>query len=373
MKFLEMFNPVQKGNFALTDEVVYNSIQNNDELIPLYGGNKSHKQAARYVSKTAITKEGKPITIFDGEGIIISLDGSSGSMTYKNGERFALNHHAGFITLKDEGIVRLEFFALFFQNFLRNLSVSDGSKTLSLAQLYSAEFEMPDYDLQCRVLEKILPMQNKIEKLTLIQEQYTELLNRQIGVLYSGYQATNVPISEAIECMSGNSGLTEEFIYSTTQISGDRYKVLSSATDENTMMGEVPKCILKNKQLKVFENKEGLLVTRNGKAGETVYLAPGRYTINDHAYILYNKKSYPHYVNLKWLAIQYKAEFLSYSSASDNGTWNKTGFFNNTLLDIPLKEEQLRIVALYDELRGVIDKIEAIKREYEKVLSKEVV
>lgn len=147
MKFLEMFNPVQKGNFALTDEVVYNSIQNNDELIPLYGGNKSHKQATRYVSKTAITKEGKPITIFDGEGIIISLDGSSGSMTYKDGERFALNHHAGFITLKDKGIVRLEFFALFFQNFLRNLSVSDGSKTLSLAQLYSAEFEMPDYDL----------------------------------------------------------------------------------------------------------------------------------------------------------------------------------------------------------------------------------
>ena len=30
MKFLEMFNPEEKGNFALTDEVIYNSIQNND-------------------------------------------------------------------------------------------------------------------------------------------------------------------------------------------------------------------------------------------------------------------------------------------------------------------------------------------------------
>ena len=373
MKFLEMFNPVEKGNFALTDEVIYNSIQNKDELIPLYGGNKSHEKASRYVSVSAVTKEGKAITIFNGEGIIISLDGSSGSMTYKNGERFALNHHAGFITVKGEGIVRLEFFALFFQNFLRNLSVSDGSKTLSLAQLYSAEFEIPDYDLQCRVLDKILPMKKNIDKLELLQNKYMDLLNRQIGVSYSNYLATDVPISQAIECMSGNSGLTEEFIYSTTQIQGERYKVLSSATDENTMMGEVPKCIVKNKPLKVFENKEGLLVTRNGKAGETVFLKEGRYTINDHAYILYNKSSYPHYINLKWLAIQYKSEFLSYSSASDNGTWNKTGFFSNTLIDIPEKDEQLRIVALYDELQHRAEKIALIKKEYEKIFSKEVV
>lgn len=373
MKFLEMFNPVKKGNYALTDEVVYNSIQNKDELIPLYGGNKSHEKATRYVSSSAVTNQGKQITIFNGEGIIISLDGSSGSMTYKNGEKFALNHHAGFITLKGTRFVRLEFFALFFQNFLRNLSVSNGSKTLSLAQLYSVDFEIPDYDLQCRILDKILPMKYQIDKLSVLQQKYTDLLNRQIGVSYKEYQATEVPISRAIECMSGNSGLTEEFIYSTTQIRGQRYKVLSSATDENTMMGEVPKCTLKGKPLKVFENKDGLLVTRNGKAGETMFLKAGKYTINDHAYILYNKSNYPFYINLKWLAIQYKSEFLSYSSASDNGTWNKTGFFNYTVLNIPSKEEQLKVVALYDELQKCIVKIDLIKKEYEKVLSKEVV
>lgn len=373
MKFLEMFNPVEKGNFALTDEVIYNSIQNNDTLIPLYGGNKSHRKANRYVSSSAITKEGKAITIFEGEGIIISLDGSSGSMTYKNGERFALNHHAGFITLKKPNVVRLEFFALFFQNYLRNLSVSDGSKTLSLAQLYSAEFEIPDYSLQCRVIDKVLSVKNKIDKLEIIQDKYKDLLSRQIGVSYKKYQATDVPISTAIDCMSGNSGLTEEFIYSTTQIEGQRYKVLSSATDENTMMGEVPLCILKGKSLKIFEGKDGLLVTRNGKAGETVFLPAGRYTINDHAYILYNKQDCPYYINLKWLAIQYKSEFLSYSSSSDNGTWNKTGFFNNTRIDIPDKDEQLRIVKTYDTLLSRIHEIERLKKEYERLLSKEVV
>jgi restriction endonuclease S subunit len=294
-------------------------------------------------------------------------------MTYKNGERFALNHHAGFITLKETGVVRLEFFALFFQNLLRNLSVSDGSKTLSLAQLYSVDFEIPDYDLQCRILEKILPLKHQIDSLSTLQQKYTNLLNRQIGATYKEYQATEVPISKAIECMSGNSGLTEEFIYSTTQIQGQRYKVLSSATDENTMMGEVPKCMLKGKTLKVFEDKEGLLVTRNGKAGETVFLEAGKYTINDHAYILYKKRNYPYNINLKWLAIQYKSDILSYSSASDNGTWNKTGFFNNTIIDIPELSEQLKIVQLYDKVQAYVNRIEFSKMEYEKVLSKEVV
>ena len=53
----------------------------------------------RRISVSAKTKKGATIKIFSGEGIIISLDGSAGSMTYKNGEKFALNHHAGFITL----------------------------------------------------------------------------------------------------------------------------------------------------------------------------------------------------------------------------------------------------------------------------------
>ena len=43
MKFLDVFNEIDKGNYALTDEAIYASLQNGDELIPLYGGNKEHK------------------------------------------------------------------------------------------------------------------------------------------------------------------------------------------------------------------------------------------------------------------------------------------------------------------------------------------
>ena len=98
MKFLDVFNEIDKGNYALNDEAFFASFENGDELLRFYGGNKEHKMTDRRISVSAKTKKGATIKIFSGEGIIISLDGSAGSMTYKNGEKFALNHHAGFIT-----------------------------------------------------------------------------------------------------------------------------------------------------------------------------------------------------------------------------------------------------------------------------------
>jgi hypothetical protein len=83
---------------------------------------------------------------------------------------------------------------------------------------------------------------------------------------YNHYQAQQVPISSILDCMSGNSGLTEEFIYQQSLRDGKRYTVLSSSTEEDTKMGEIPLCELNGKPLKVFEQKEGLLVIRNGKA-----------------------------------------------------------------------------------------------------------
>ena len=55
MKFLDVFNEIDKGNYALTDEAIYASLQNGDELIPLYGGNKEHKMTDRRISVSAKT------------------------------------------------------------------------------------------------------------------------------------------------------------------------------------------------------------------------------------------------------------------------------------------------------------------------------
>lgn len=182
MKFLDVFNEIEKGNYALTDEAIYASLQNNDTLIPLYGGNKEHNSTDRKISISARTKNGVPITVFSGEGIIISLDGSAGSMTYKNGERFALNHHAGFITLRGNALemVDLEYFSIFLQNFYREMGVSDGSKTLSLTQIYAEEFDLPDYSVQKRVLASLKAIKRKLLSIERIEEQYRNLLLKEI-------------------------------------------------------------------------------------------------------------------------------------------------------------------------------------------------
>lgn len=182
MKFLDVFNEIEKGNYALTDEAIYASLQNGDELVPLYGGNKDHVTTKRKISVSAKTKKGTPITIFSGEGIIISLDGSAGSMTYKNGERFALNHHAGFITLREDAAekVNLEYFSIFLQNFYREMGVSDGSKTLSLTQIYAEEFNLPELTVQNNVLTELKSIQSKLKAFELLKEKYNALIDKEI-------------------------------------------------------------------------------------------------------------------------------------------------------------------------------------------------
>ena len=193
------------------------------------------------------------------------------------------------------------------------------------------------------------------------------------SLTYTRYQAKAVPISKVIDKMSGNSGLTEEFIYHSMQNKGEKYAVLSSATEDRTKMGEIPMCTINNKPLKVFEGQEGLLVTRNGKAGHTRYLPSGRYTINDHAYILFVKKDAPYAIDLRWLAIQYRTEFLQFASNSDNGTWNMTGFFKQVKIDIPDIEEQKFLVDIYDKLTYVQSILSNLDFSVSKLFDKQVI
>lgn len=374
-KFLEMFEPIQKGNFGLTEESTYKSIQAGEPFIPLWGGNQEHISPERMVSSNGKTKHGEPIIVFEGEGIIISLDGSAGCMTYKNKQKFALNHHAGFFKVKEDAITKIipEFFVYFYETELRNESVSEGSKTLTLDQIYNLDFDVPDYVTQKGIMSQIKPL---LEKKRLIEQALQNInitKDKFFSNLYKKYQAKSIAIFQVIDYLSGNSGLTERVIYQKMQQDGKRYAVLSSSTEAYTKMGELPKCDINGKLLKVFENNEGLLVVRNGKAGTTMYLQKGDYTINDHAYILFVKDDCPYKINLKWLSIQYKADFLSYSSSSDNGTWNMSGFFQNVIIDIPEYNEQLAVIKEYERLEWYENGFKEIHNKIEAIFSKIIV
>ncbi|MBQ7442395.1 MAG: restriction endonuclease subunit S [Bacteroidaceae bacterium] len=373
MKFCDIFNPIEKGNHGLTEEAAYAAI-NLGLMVPLYGGNSQHRATERYISERAATVDGQPMRVFDGEGIIISLDGSAGCMTYKSGERFALNHHAGFITLRPEARqrVNLRYFAAFMQNHYKSIAVSSGSKTLSLSQIYSDEFELPDKATQDELMAELGWTMRAWESLSDIKSRLDKLLVRQITATYRRYQVRDVPLRKVLDYMGGNSGLTEEFLYNNLAVGGPRYKILTGATLESKQLGQVPLCSIAGRPLRVFENREGLLVVRKGKAGSTVYLTPDRYTLNDDAYILFVHDSCPYDIDLHWLAIQYRSEFMAYASAADNGTWNMTGFFDNVRIDIPEHREQLQLVGLYKRAHHLQRRIDEIHLRLQTLMAKEI-
>ncbi len=372
MKFLDIFNPIKKGDFGLTEEAVYRSIQFGNERIPLWGGNQDHRVAERYVDEKGKTKEEKEVTVFDGEGIILSLDGSAGSMTYKTQERFALNNHAGFITKKSNAAqdVDLEFFSIFFQPQLEEASVSDGSKTLSTQVVYSLDFDIPSYQIQKQIMNTIRPIQSARAEMEHIRRKIEHLKDKMFSEEYARYQAKNIPFGDVFDYLGGNSGLTEKEIYQSILHDGERYEVLSSSTLENTKLGVIPQCRIDGKKIKVFEGREGILVARNGDAGATSFLKKGKYTTNDHAYILFLSDECRYEVSLQWIIIQYRATFLEYSSSSANGTWNMTGFFSNVKIDIPTYSDQLKIVMRYQEIDELVSKLLAVEDSIQSVFSR---
>ena len=251
--------------------------------------------------------------------------------------------------------------------FINMKDIEHDSYLTLLPEKYLRPFE-PHYMKEDEFEKKIASIRETTEKLFTNEKKIVD------DKCEFEYQGKNVKINEVLDYMSGNSGLTEEFLYNNIELKGKRYKILSSATQKENMLGEIPMCKINGRDLKVFpEKKEGLLVIRKGKAGMTVYLEPGLYTLNDDAYILHVKANCRYKIDLKWLSIQYREEFLSYASSADNGTWNMTGFFNNVVIDIPDYKEQLRIVRLYKEAEEMKEKIGQLTDNLSELLKKRII
>lgn len=168
-----------------------------------------------------------------------------------------------------------------------------------------------------------------------------------------------IKVSDIFECISGNSGLTEEFIYNNLNRENREYKVLSSSTKVETSLGYVGVCKLKGSNINIFENQQGILVVRKGKAGKMIYLPEGKYTTNDDAYILKLKLKFveefklndrlKQQLFLKYFQYIYQHEVYEFSTKSDNSTWNKTKFFQNCSIEMISIENMEKVVKLYEQ------------------------
>lgn len=359
MRFLDVFNEIEKGNYALTDEAIYSSMQNGDELIPLYGGNKEHTTIERRIAVTAKTKKNQPITIFSGEGIVISLDGSAGFMTYKNGERFALNHHAGFITVKKgkENMVDLEYFALFFQNHYKALAVSDGSKTLSLRQIYSEEFHLPKIEHQRIVIASINAITKQITVLNDISKKIKQLLSYDIVFTEDEILEKMVPLERVVKIIQGHQ-ITDEEIYNH---SGE----IPIFTGPNTIKGYWNKSIVSIADLPCL--------TYATKAFDgTISLQNRIFDANNTAVMSLNNE-YKQKVKLEWLMVMLPNIFLKKATSKEGVSYLNKEIVKSITIDIPKDSIQNKCINRYKTLNNYNASIKMLQKKYENIIEKEIV
>ena len=377
-EFLDIFKPIQKGNFGLTDEAIYRSIQHGGQFIPVYGGTQEHTTTDRFVSEYGKTKYDESITIFTGDGIIISLDGSSGCMTYVMAKRFALNHHAGFFQLKEDAkqVIDPEFFSLFFEKQLQEASVSEGSKTLTLSMIESMDFDMPPYSVQMKVMSRIRSLLKVKERVNNLISRINSVKERILLVEYRDYQAKDVSVGDVLDCMSGNSGLTEEYLYSQIKDNSEKKYHILTASTEHELSQYVSRCKHpkdSSKMITVVEGKPVIHVVRIGKAGSVTYFENGDYTTTENAYLLYLKDNLKYDLSLKWLMYALAPEFSEYSNIAEYGTWNMTGFFERVTIAIPSYEEQLELVEKYERLELLQAKLQSILTKIDQLFTKQIV
>ena len=364
------------GNSGLTEEFIYSKSNIQGKKYTVLSSSTDNTTSMGEIPFCSIN--GKPIKVFENkEGLLVARNGKAGAITYLPPGCYTINDHAYIVSLKKSCpySVNLKWLAYRYSSLFKLYSSnSDNGTWNKTGFMKNALIDIPTEDTQLKLANIYDQILCYLEKLQTIKTRINNLLSCEIIKEYNSYLYTNKPISEMFNCMSGNSGLTEECIYSKLQVSGKKYTVLSGATTQESSLGEIPMCIINGKKLKVFEQDEGILVTRKGKAGEIRYInnIKKNHTINDDAYIIYVKDSYKGLINLKWFIIQYKKLFKEYASSSDNGTWNKTGFFNYAVIDIPTHNEQIELIKKYEEVEQLQSKILRIEYEIKELAKREI-
>jgi hypothetical protein len=360
MKIKNIFRIIQ--GHQITDEEIYRNIGSGN--ISIYTSNNEIKG---YWNKSLVSEQDLPCLTYPTKAF-------SGEIFIQHSV-FDANNTAVMIPYPEwrEQII-LEWASFKLSNVFLDIATSKGGVSyLNKEIVEDYDLIVPSKDIQQNELKyfKILKSLKNRVKILLTKTYFIK--ERGLSVNYLKYQAQGVPINKILDCYSGNTGLTEKEIYQKLLIDGTRYKILSASTSEETRLGYVPKFQVNGKEIEVLENKEGILVIRKGKAGRTYYYGKGKYALTDDAYFLTIKTECQFNINLKWLIYQYRHIFFDYSSSSDNGTWNMTGFFNDTSIDIPFLDEQLEVVKRYDYIESLQKKIDKIKNNIDQLSNRQLV
>lgn len=228
---------------------------------------------------------------------------------------------------------------------------------------------IPDYkSVQVRARDRRSALISLIANVRALRGEMRELLLQRIDEskfppIYTGV------VSDVLDALGGNSGLTDQFIYQyqpTTSREG--VDVLSGATTRGNKLGTVSRnASLKGKKLKIV-SRESILLSRKGYAGVMTYLGHREIAINDDAYLLVPKKSWEEHLNLRWFSYQYALPMRAcVSSQSDNSTFNKEWLDKLPVL-IPEKVIQDRLAIKVTALQDMLDRLNSLEARLSSLL-----
>jgi hypothetical protein len=271
--------------------------------------------------------------------------------------------------------INLKWFTFSFQNLFYRLRIGDpqGQKSLNKLLLERVLIDILDIDIQERQLKKYECLLNLKKKINKAVKNFKRII-----IFYKKYTKDSIvarnKIKTFMDFAGGNSGLTEEFIYhNLPNNEEEKVEILTSATLERTAIGFISKNAKpNNSNLKIFKGP-AVLVARNGYAGTMTHISKGRFTTNDHAYVLTLKKAWKDKINLKWFISEYQQLFFNLvTSKSDNATFSKE-YANRQIIKIPDIDFQNSFVRKIEYIEDVIKKLENIEKEIDELLEYTIV
>lgn len=387
-RFNDLFYPIEKGTFGLTDKAIYESIKYGGRFIPFWGGQQNHDEEERFVSINAKNINSKSINVFSGECLIISFDGSAGSMTYKPREKegekfiFSLNHHAGTIKVKDPSLIDIVYFKYKYEPILKNIAISEGSKTISIKQLKKINFDLYDLPIQKLILKRYKKLDSLKNNLIMTINNIDKITSKTLDCEYISRMVEQVPLSKILEYTSRNDSLSEEGIYNRSiNIKSSKFKIVVISGNVNEIYGTIPF----DENLHYLSGKTCLqVVTRGVNAGYINILPVGTYATNTNAMLLSIKSKMKDVVNinnleqeiiyLKFLRIYLQSFFLDYRSSGDHSVFPLSEAIEN--LKVPFfkyEEEMKMIVEKYNKLENYRTFCNNILSNISDLFSKQVV
>lgn len=172
------------GNSGLTEEFIYyNQPTSEDDKIPILSGATLKANLMGYISRGA-KPNGKRLKIFKGPAILVVRKGIAGQMTFISEGEFTTNDDAYVLIPKKywKDKINLRWFAYQYQELFFNLVTSKSDNaTFNKEYAQKQKVKIPDIiTVQNKIAEKLLIVDELIEKLEKLKREIEELLEYEI-------------------------------------------------------------------------------------------------------------------------------------------------------------------------------------------------